>query len=284
MRIAIAGYNGFLGSSLIRQAENTDFIYLSRELLYGETEKLTESLEDVDIVINFAGSSVFRLWTRKAKREILVSRVQLTENLVRAINSCRNKPSMFISGSAVGIYSSEGLHDEESVRYGDNFLSTVVKNWENALLGLDRNVKLAVIRTGIVLGRSGGMFLKISKITSLLPPVIPGSGKQAFPFIHISDFVKGIFWIAEHNLSGIYNFVAPSEVDYNDFIRALGSGMKKKIYFRIRESWIRLILGEMAVLLVEGQRVSPARLLESGFVFNFGFMNIAIENLLEKTK
>ncbi len=281
MRVAIAGYNGFIGSSLRKGKSDIEFVLLDRPLLYGPQDFLVQMISGCDVVMNFAGKSIFTLWTKRKRKAIWDSRILVNKKIVEAINACSLKPRLFISGSAVGIYSDNVIHTETSTNYAADFLADLVQAWEAEIQKLDASVNYAIIRTGLVLGKDGGLFPLVRRLSSYLPALIPGSGRQAFPFIHISDFVRGIYWIIDKNKGGIYNFVAPAQVDYRSFIFSLAATLNNPVKIRIPALFFRVLLGKSSVLLLKGQAALPENLLKSGFRFDFIDLHLAIEDLIK---
>jgi len=280
MKLALAGYNGFIGKNILESGSEFEFVLINRALLYGDHKTLAEKISGVDVVINFAGSSIFKRWTKRNKKRIRNSRIIVTRNIVTAINECKNKPGLFIEGSAVGLYNSINKHTESSQSFSAGFLSNLVKEWEKELTNLNINVNSVIVRSGIVLGNNGGMFPDFFRLSRFFGPVIPGDGKNDFPFIHIRDFVRGIFWIIANNKKGIYNFVAPSEIKFEDFVRSLGQALNKEYFIKIPGWFLKFFLGGSASLLLEGQSVVPERMLVEGFVFQFIDIRLAIKELI----
>jgi hypothetical protein len=225
--------------------------------------------------VNLAGANInARRWTADYKREIRDSRVLATRALAEL------KPRVLVNASAVGFYGGRG--DEildESASPGADFLSGVVRETEaEAARSAGR---WAAVRTGIVLSARGGALQQM-----LLPfkafvggPI--GSGKQWFPWIHIADEVNAILWCLDHDdISGPVNLVAPGIVTMKEFAQALGRALHRPAIFPVPAAPLRLILGEVAEVVVEGQRVVPKKLLDDGFKFRFAGIDDALSNLL----
>ena len=187
-----------------------------------------------------------------------------------------------MTASAIGIYETGNTHDESQHRLADNYLANVVRMWEAPLEKLSDEVTAVRLRIGIVLGREGGAlkpFLLASRMR-ILP--IMGSGKQVYSFIHIGDLIAAIRFIIHGRQEGIYHLCAPHPVDNATFTRSLSKIGRRKWVVRVPVFMLRLALGEAHIMVTEGPRVLPARLLQEGFVFRFPDIDSALVNLVKK--
>lgn len=282
MIIAIAGYNGMIGRRFVRDREGDRLIMLSRDLLYGEVSRLSEAMQGADLVVNLAGSPINKRWTRRNRKKIEESRYGVNSSLVQAINRLEKKPAMFITASAIGIYETGYVHEESQHRLADNYLANVVRMWEAPLENLSGDVDAVRLRIGIVLGREGGALkpFMLAYRTGILP--ILGSGKQFYSFIHMEDLIGAIRFIIEKGQQGIYHLCAPHPADNATFTRSLAKVGRRKWVVRIPVFMLRLILGEAHIMVSEGPRVLPARLLQDGFGFRFPDIDSALVNLVKK--
>jgi uncharacterized protein (TIGR01777 family) len=239
-------------------------------------------VEGADAVVNLAGASVAgKRWTPEYKKEIEESRVRSTRAAVEAIASARRKPRVLVNASAVGYYGGRG--DEvvdESAGPGADFLANVVRQWEaEAQRAPVRSVQL---RTGVVLSAKGGALEK------MLPPFKAfaggpvGSGKQWFPWIHVADEVAAILWTIDHDLTGPVNLAAPGIVTMKEFARALGRALHRPSWATVPAAALKIMVGEFASVLLEGQRAVPKKLLDSGFRFRFGDVDSALRDVVER--
>jgi uncharacterized protein len=197
---------------------------------------------------------------------------------VEAIRSAKRKPRVLVNASAVGYYGGRG--DEvldESAAPGSDFLANLSRQWEaEAQRAPVRSVQ---VRTGIVLSAKGGALGK------MLPPFKAfvggpiGSGKQWFPWIHIADEVAAILWCIDRDMAGPVNLVAPGIVTMKDFAKALGHALHRPAWAPLPAAPLKILLGEFASALLEGQRAVPRKLLESGFRFRFEDVNAALRDL-----
>jgi uncharacterized protein (TIGR01777 family) len=239
------------------------------------------SLEGADAVVNLAGASVGgRRWSASYKRESLDSRVLSTRALIEAMR--KHKPRVLVNASAVGYYGGRG--DEvldESASPGADFLATVCIAWEaEARKAEELGVRSVQARTGVVLSRKGGA------LGQMLPPFKAfvggpiGSGKQWFPWIHIADEVAAFLWAIDHaELRGPVNFVSPGIVTMKEFAQALGRALHRPAIFPVPAAALKILLGEFAGVLLEGQRAVPKKLLDSGFKFLFTEADAALSDL-----
>ena len=277
MKVVMAGASGLIGTRLsqaLRQ-RGDEVTALPR---FGTAPW---SVAGADAVVNLAGANVAGArWTDAYKKAIADSRVLTTRALVDAIYASAQKPRVFVNASAIGYYGGRG--DEvldEGASAGADFLAGVVKAWEaEARRAPIRSVQA---RTGVVLAREGGALSK------MLPPFKAfvggpiGSGKQWLPWIHLEDEVAALLWLIDREgLSGPVNLVAPGIVTMKDFAKALGRALHRPALFAVPAAPLRLLLGEMAEALLEGQRGVPKKLLDSGFRFRYPELAPALSNLL----
>jgi uncharacterized protein (TIGR01777 family) len=283
--IAISGASGLIGSRLTKyfKSKTRRVIPLSRNDFAGSTEALSQKLDQADVVINLTGAPVIKRWTEKHKKEIYSSRIITTRKLVEAIERMKNKPSLFVSASAVGIYDQAHMHDENSVHFAGDFLSDVCTTWEAETEKLSQSTRLAIIRLGIVLASEGGA------LKTMLPPFRLGiggkiaTGRQPFAWIHIDDVVNAIDFIIENDKAkGVYNLVAPGLINNSQFTATLGKALKRPTWFTVPAFALRLLYGEAAFTLTGGQKVVPMRLEEAGFKFSYPDIEPALRSLLTK--
>ena len=284
MKVAIAGYKGFIGQELVKRMEyeGMEWVGLTRKSLYGDKTTLAEKLEGADAVINLAGSSIAKRWTRSRRRRIEESRNGLNTRMVEAIHLMNRKPDIFISASAIGIYDNHGKHTEQSTNYADNYISKVVRGWEEPLHRLEPEVNGVVIRMGVVLERGGGALKKMMITRPFGFLVIPGKGKQAFSFIHMEDLMDALFFILDRNLEGVVNLCAPQPVTMKEFIRELAETTRTPLVFRVPEFVMMIGLGRAHVVVTGGQEVVPDVLMNEGFSFRFREIGETVEYIFHR--
>jgi len=252
-----------------------------------EDEKfLVNLIEGSDIVINLSGRSIAKgRWTEKAKREIYSSRIETTKRLGELISKASKKPESFIVASAVGYYGLDvnKISDEDSPP-SDDFLGKVCVDWEKASSLVDElNVRRVNVRISTVLSRDGGALPLIVLPFKFFAGTYFGSGNQYFPWIHEKDLIRLFKFVIENkSITGPINAVSPQAVTMKEFCKTLGKVLKRPCWLRIPEWKMKLLLGEMADLLIKGGKVIPKKAIESGFKFEFDDLEFALRDLLKK--
>ena len=285
MKIAISGTSGYIARNLIVELKEAhhEVVAIKKSTLYN-IDQLTELLTNTSVVINLAGAPILTRWTKTSKNEIFRSRIDTTQNIVKAINGIASdkRPSLFISASAVGIYSSNELHTEESTSFSNDFVGEVVKSWEKASEQLIPTVRKVIFRIGLILGKDAKTIQNLVPVFKMGLGGEIGSGKQPFPFIHISDVTKAIIWSIENEKSqGIYNLVAPENIDNKTFTKTLAKRLNRPSFFTIPAFALKILLGEASTLLLQSPQVFPERLLNEGFVFSFPDIISSIEEIIQ---
>lgn len=281
MKICLTGGTGFIGtrvSDFFKQ-KGFDVDNITRSDLSKPISNWKDKINGSNLLINLAGTPIYKRWTTKYKQEILSSRVETSLSLVEAFALVNDKPPLVISASAVGIYDNYNTHDEFSDQLGQGFLAEVCDRWEAAIAPVEtKETRLATIRLGVVLDDKGGALAKMLPSFKLGMGAVIGNGAQAFPCIHVADFLSAIWFIYQNKESkGIYNMVAPDIVSNKQFSQQLGKVLNKPVLFNVPKLLLNLGLGEGAAVLTEGQKVKPRRLLEAGFTYQF----LDIKSILE---
>ena len=239
-------------------------------------------LDGVDAVVNLAGAGIAdRRWSAGRKREIESSRLLATRSLVAAIQLASRPPQVLVSASGVGYYGPRGGEIvTESTTPGRDFLAAVCIAWEREAEKASSLARVATVRTGLVLDAEGGALARM-----LLPFRFGvggrlGSGAQFMPWIHRDDWVRLVRWmIAEPDARGPFNATAPNPVANAEFSRALGRALHRPAVLPVPAIALRVALGEMADLLLAGQRAIPAKAMEMGFRFRFTTLDEALADL-----
>ncbi len=288
MRILLTGGTGFIGSRLRARLESAE--HTVRVVSRGPTGDVTwepdairTAAAESDAVIHLAGENLIgRRWTSRQKGVLRSSRVDTTRRLAEAVADA--KPRVFIAASAIGYYgASADRRFTAGDPPGDDFLARLCADWEAARQpALDAGVRTATIRIGVVQGRGGGALAKM-----LLPfrlgvggPV--GSGRQWVSWIHVDDLLGMFEWIIENeSAQGVYNGTAPNPVSNRELSKALGRVLHRPAVLPAPGFALRIALGEVAGLLLEGQHVTPGRALAEGFTFRFPEIEPAFRDLLE---
>lgn len=302
MRVIITGGSGFIGQALTKNLlkNKHEVNIISRnpghltKLPVGVTathwDDLPYPMEGADAVVNLAGASIGGdsplnvRWSDKRKAHILESRVNSGRRISEAIAKAKDKPEILIQSSAVGFYGAQGdeLIDEKHPN-GVDFLANVCRDWEDSTKEVEAmGVRRAVVRTGIVFSAKGGLFPFLKLPFSLFVGGKIGSGKQYLSWIHIDDVLSVIrFLIENKNTQGVYNMVAPHPVSNSEFTRMLAKGLKRPALLPVPAFALRFGLGEASTLTLDGQRVVPTRLLESGYAFRYETLALALPALLK---
>jgi uncharacterized protein (TIGR01777 family) len=299
MKVVVAGGTGFLGRRLISSLhdEGHTVTLLTRHaggLPEGTVSATTvwdgvssgkwwEAIAEADAVYNFCGASIAgRRWTTAYKKRILDSRVLPTRALARALCSTGRKDAVFMSASAVGFYSGEPEEiADETTPPGQGFLSQTSVQWEEEAMAAGASgVRVVVPRIGIVLDRHAGALHRMLLPFRLFAGGPLGSGKQWMPWIHVDDVIAALtFALANTSLRGPVNVTAPGVVTMHAFASSLGRVLHRPSWLQVPSPVLRVILGEMAELVLKGQRVSPSKLLAAGFVFRYPNLPEALETL-----
>jgi uncharacterized protein len=237
-----------------------------------------------DAVVNLAGEPIVdSRWTAKRKQTLWDSRVTLTEELVRRISAARHKPSVLLSGSAVGYYGNRGDAGlDESAAAGRDFPARLCKDWEKtALFSEEDGVRVCLLRTGLVLSLDGGVLGRMLLPFKLGMGARLGDGRQWMSWVHIDDYVAMLLCLLNDvHATGPYNMTAPKPVTNSEFTSTLAATLHRPALFILPETILRLGMGERACLLMEGQKVLPKRMVEAGFRFVFACLADALHDLL----
>ena len=240
-----------------------------------------EAVHGSDAVINLAGASIFRRWTPKARREIHDSRILTTRNVVDALAGGSTR--VLLSASAVGYYGDGGERElGESGGPGRDFLADLSVQWEaEAARAEGLGVRVCRMRFGVVLAGDGGALGKMmpgfkSGLAGRL-----GHGRQWFPWIHRQDLIRIIEFLMERqDASGAFNLTAPAPVTNADFTKALARALRRPAILPAPAWAVRLALGDLGAVFLEGQKAVPRRLTGLGFEFNFPTLNLALADIL----
>jgi uncharacterized protein (TIGR01777 family) len=288
MKLLITGGTGFIGGSLCQAlgASGHELVVLTRSPRTSASPRIRfvvwqpgsagpweRELEGAAGVINLAGESVVaRRWTPEQKERLVVSRVGTTKALVEAIKNTRQKPMAFISASAIGYYGPRG--DEvlnEGASPGSDFLATLCQQWEQAVQAAQGlGVRVVRLRIGLVLARDGGALAKMLPAFQwgLGGPL--GSGRQWLSWIQRDDLIRLIhFALEDQRVAGALNSTAPNPVTMREFARTLGRALHRPALAPVPGFVLRLMLGEMAEMLLTGQRVMPDAATRLGFRFRY---------------
>jgi len=273
MKIAISGANGYIAGKLIQEFKvaGNEIVNIGRDTLYNNSA-LTERLSGTDAVIHLAGSSILCRWTKANKEEILRSRTETTRNIVHVINQLpsEQRPKIFISASAIGIYTPDLIHTEKSTQFSNDFVGEVVRKWEQSSDELSPSVRKVIFRIGLILGKEAKTMKQLLPIFKLGLGGRIGSGKQPFPFVHIDDVARAFLWAIQNSESeGKYNLVAQQQITNTRFTKELSNILHRPAYFPVPEFALKIVFGKAASLLLQSPIVVPERLINSGFKYRY---------------
>ncbi len=301
MKIAIAGATGFVGSRLVEQlqAQGHQIVMLTRSpqqatkrfsqatvvgynpLKSGEWQS---AIDGCDAVINLAGEPIAeKRWTPAQKRIMLDSRKIGTAKIVEAIDKATSKPSVLINASAIGYYgTSETAKFDETSPAGTDFLAEICTAWEAAAqAATTHGTRVVLLRLGIVLGENGGALGKMLAPFSAFVGGPIGSGKQWFSWIHRDDVVKLIITaLTDPQMNGVYNATAPNPVTMEGFAQTLGTVMNRPSWLPVPNFALEALLGEGAIVVLQGQQVAPTKTLAQGFEFQYPTLKTALIAIL----
>lgn len=285
MRIAVAGGTGFIGGPLCRalQSQGNEILVLTRspERVPAGLRALhwngrsagpwRQALEGCRAVVNLAGEPIVAgRWTSSRKQVLRDSRIESTRALVEAFADMKQPPQILINASAIGYYGGQGDEAcEESTPPGDDFLAHLCVDWETeALKAKSSGVRVVNLRLGIVLADDGGALAKMIPPFRFFAGGPLGSGTQWMSWISREDILRLIRHALDSDLEGPLNAVAPNALSNAEFSRALGASLHRPSWLPVPETALRLLLGEMAEMLLTGRRVLPRKALDSGFKFS----------------
>lgn len=297
MAIIVTGGSGFIGQALApRLKQVDDDIYIltrtpkkSKKLLEGQyhfISSLDEIKNNAPIVgiINLAGASISKRWSKSYKKELINSRISVTQSCVELIKRLESKPKWFISGSAIGYYGShqDTALTEESKPHKE-FTHDMCLAWEeSALKAKQYGTRVCLSRTGVVLGKQGGALAKMLPFFRMGLGGRIASGRQWFSWIHIEDVVAIFLELIKNEThNGPINVTSPNPVTNLEFTKTLGINLKRPTYLPLTKFLVGLLYGEMGLtLLANGQNVIPEHLLKHSFSFRYPTLDLALKDLI----
>ncbi|CAM3852719.1 TIGR01777 family oxidoreductase [Mesobacillus zeae] len=306
MRVAVTGGTGLVGKALCRFLTDNghEAIVLTRKSTakaeaaagpkskgggvrfvrwLNDGDRPEKELKGIHAIVNLAGATINTRWTEEGKKRIIESRLQAGEEVNRIISAMENKPAILVNASAIGIYGTSLDHTftERLDADGEDFLAYTARKWE-AVAGKasDLGLRTVLCRFGVILDSDEGALPRMALPYRLFAGGTVGSGRQWISWIHIEDVVRGIlFAIDNPNLAGPVNFTSPDPVRMKDFGRSLSVAIGKPHWLPVPTFALKLMLGEMSVLVLEGQKVLPKKLLENGFSFNYPVLDQALADI-----
>lgn len=301
MTVLITGATGLIGQEIVKQchAEGIKVHYLttSKSKLSNPTSNYkgfywnpsTNSIdhkcfEGVSAIINLVGASISKRWTATYKKEILESRTKTAQLIQDSIRAHNYTIEQVISASAIGIYpaSLTNYYDETHTEVSTSFLGEVVEQWETAVDGFKTlGCKVAKIRIGLVLAKDGGALPEIVRPIKFGAGAAFGNGKQWQSWIHVEDLAALFVYALQNNFEGVYNGVSPNAVSNKELTKVAAAVLRKPLILpNIPKFAMKLVLGDMHILLFESQRVSSQKIETKGFHFKYANLRPALDDLL----
>ena len=300
MKILITGATGLIGKEIIRLCEQrgyrVNYLTTNQEKIKNSdtvngyywnpaTQEIDEKcLKGINGIINLAGSSIAQRWTAKNKREILNSRINSIQLLHKLLVQNSNKVKSIVSASAIGIYPSSlsKEYDESEQMISNSFLGKVTKSWEEEIDKLNElHLRVSKLRIGIVLSKKGGALAQFTKPIEYGFGAALGSGKQFQSWIHIADIANLFLFALENNLKGVYNAVASNPVTNKELTKLIADHLNKPLWLpNVPSIVLKMILGKMAAIALESQKVNNSKILDSGFSFRFENIENALSDCL----
>ena len=300
----ITGGTGLIGCALIEQLKKSpaSIYVLTRNKKravqqFGFSVNLVESLSDIapqvniDFIINLAGEPIAdKRWSTRQKLEIWQSRVELTNRLVKWIKHRELKPKVLLSGSAVGWYGDgkDRVLTESSSPHNE-FTHQLCQAWEDAALAAEEfNVRVCLLRTGLVISPAGGFLSKMLLPFKFGLGARLGNGQQYMPWVHIDDYINAVLLLLDPReedtdlCHGPFNLASPNPVTNKVFSQTLAKVLSKPCFLFIPAWCLNLALGEMARLVLTGQNAVPDKLQQLGFQFQFNHLQKALQNVLKQ--
>jgi len=289
-KVLISGGSGLIGKALTELLINKghSVVHLGRKENLSNDNKCyrwdlnkkyidERAFENVDVIVNLAGAGIAdKRWTIERKKEILESRVISSKLLISEANKRLGQIKVFVGGSAIGFYgavTTDKIYTENDLN-GNDYMSDVCIKWENEYHQLNTNIRKVIIRTGVVLSKEAGALPKLITPIKFGIGAAVGSGKQFVPWIHINDIVS-LFHetICNEHVNGIYNGVAPNTISNNELNKAIAKQLNKPYFMpNVPVAMLKLLIGEMAIMVTEGSVISAEK--TSSIPFNFQFPKI----------
>ncbi len=298
MKILITGGTGFVGAALSEKLLKAGYelVVLTRKIPskkkngiqfiqydYSRDEFYSKIFKGIDGVIHLAGEDLSSSRWSKAKKEIIrSSRVDYTKKIVSFINQ-NIKLKFFLSASAVGFYpqSKNDQSFDESSSPGNDFLSQICQDWEAEVNKLKNAERVLITRFGVVLGKNGGALKKSLPVFQAGTGGRLGAGRQWMSWIHIDDLTEALLSLISSEAQGVFNMTSPYPVRNIEFTETLAHALHRPSFMPVPETVIKLMVGEMASLLLSSQRVLPKRLEAHGFAFKYPELAKALEHILK---
>ena len=301
MKILVTGATGLIGKDLVVELinQNHTIHYLStnkkklnqlpncKGFYWNPKQGIIDEncFNQVDIIVHLAGASIAQRWTPAYKKELMQSRTKTTSLLFNTLKNIPNQVKKIVSASGTAIYpdSLTAIYTENSTEIKDSFLSNVVQKWEESVNKFQfLNIKTSVIRTGVVYASNGGALQEIIKPIKMGVGSAFGSGKQIQSWIHLSDLVQLYSLVINSDIEGIINAVAPQKVTNQELTQAIAKRFNKTIWLPNMPQWfMKIILGEMSILLFNSKNIQPQKALQYNFQFQYPTLEKALDQIIK---
>lgn len=299
MKVLVTGATGLIGKKIVQQLLDNDIevnyfttdqrkikgVFVGANGYYWNPDNQEidkKAFIDIEVIVHLAGANISGSWSTSGKELILKSRISSSDFLYTWLEKNSHSVKQIVCASAIGIYPDiSRIQSESNFEPAKGFLAEVVRKWEQANLRFNRlDINVSLLRIGLVLSNEGGALPHIVKPMKMYLGSVLGSGKQYYSWIHIVDVVNIFEHVIKNKLYGIYNAVGPHPCTNKEFTYTISGVIHRKIWLPPIPSWIlKLVLGEKASLVLEGQRVSSKLITEKGYRFVFPQLEKAIQNL-----
>jgi hypothetical protein len=301
MKILITGATGLIGQELVeillKNNHTVHYLTTSTSKIVNKVNykgffwnpqegKIDDTCMDgVDSIVHLAGASISKRWTKSYKQELIESRVLSANLLFSLLKKAPNQVKHFISASGTAIYpdSFSKIYDEQSIEIDNSFLGNVVVKWEDSANQFELlHIKVAKVRTGVVFSEKGGALLEMIQPIKMFVGSGFGSGKQMQSWIHLADIANLYYFVIQNQTQGIINAVAPDPITNQNLTKAIAKHLKRPLFLpNIPQFVMKLILGEMSILLFNNKNIIPKRATELGFKFKFPTLEKALQNIIK---
>lgn len=300
MKILVTGATGFIGKRVVQQLLDAgdEVVVLTRNIAkaalklgskceYYQWMDTTssppplEAFNNVEGIINLMGEGIAdKRWSEEQKKKIYDSRIEGTRRLVEAMEKLEKKPQVLVSSSAIGIYGNRGDEElTEDSKTSDDFLARVCKDWEDEAFKAEKlGLRVATIRTGVVLGQGGGALKKMIPIFKLGGGGPVGNGEQVMSWVHVDDLAAMFIEVAkDSSLKGIFNGTAPYPAKNKEFTKALGKALHRPAFLPAPSFALKIVFGEMSQVLLDGQKVMPEKFKKANFKYRYPTLEMALK-------
>mmetsp|Transcript_50484 Transcript_50484/g.124091 ORF Transcript_50484/g.124091 Transcript_50484/m.124091 type:complete len:303 (-) Transcript_50484:676-1584(-) len=300
MKVLIAGATGLIGKELVRQCQeegiHVHYLTTRKEQLgslpFGKGFLWNPHSGEIDVaafngvtaIVNLAGASVSKRWTRRHKKRILASRLMTARLIYETLSSLNHQVSQYLSASGISIYPSsfEKMYLEDETTLSQSFLGNVVMNWEKEADAFQElGMAVTKVRTGIVLAKGEGALPKLVKPIQMGFGAVLGNGRQWQSWIHVKDMAAMYVFLLKNRLPGVFNGISPSPCTHQKMAQSIASQLKKSLWLpKVPSLFLKLLLGEMSDLVLESQLVGSKKIEEAGFQFQYVNLENALADLL----